>query len=116
MKFLHDRQEIYLYVVCVMGNHVHAIVRAPEGVEKVNIGKLMNRHKTHTAQVCNKLLGKTGAPFWDHFYFDRTIRKNKFERAMWYVLNNPVEAGLVRDWRDWGGTYLNPDFDSLFRG
>jgi len=34
---------------------------------------------------------------------------------MWYVLNNPVKAGLVKNWKDWPATYLNPDFDLLFR-
>lgn len=114
-KFLHDKGDVYLYAVCVMGNHVHAVVRAPDGRDEADIGRLINRHKSYTALECNKIIGKTGDPFWEHSYFDRTVRKGRFERVMWYVLNNPVKAGLVSDWRDWPGTYLNPDFDALFR-
>lgn len=114
-KFLHDNEDVYVYAVCVMGNHVHALVRAPEGKDEVDIGSLMNRHKSHTARICNKLIGKTGTQFWEHFYFDRTVRRGKFNRVMWYVLNNPVEAKLVSTWTEWTGTYLNPEFDLLFR-
>ncbi|MTB50019.1 transposase [Lewinella sp. W8] len=114
-KFLHLQKDIYLYAVCVMSNHVHVIVSTPPGKESVDIGGLMNRHKAHTSRECNKILGKTGTRFWEHFYFDRVIRKGKFIRVMWYVLNNPVKAGLVADWRNWNGTYLNPDYDLLFR-
>ncbi|WP_044085816.1 transposase [Lewinella cohaerens] len=114
-KFLHDHEDVYLYAVCVMGNHVHAIVRAPNDREEVDIGRVMNRHKAHTARVCNKIIGKTGSPFWEPVYFDRTVRQNRFEQVMWYVLNNPVKVGLVSHWWEWGGTYLNPDFDTLFR-
>jgi REP element-mobilizing transposase RayT len=113
--FLQDEGDVYVYAVCVMGNHVHALIRAPDDHDTVDIGALMNRHKAHTARVCNKFLGKTGTPFWEHLYFDRTVRQGKFERVMWYILNNPVKSKLVADWRDWAGTYLNPDFDALFR-
>ena len=114
-KFLQEQTAVYVYAICVMGNHVHALVRSPTDKEEIDIGALMNRHKAHTARTCNKILGLTGTQFWEHFYFDRTVRTGKFTRVMWYVLNNPVEAGLVKHWEDWGGTYLNPDFDALFR-
>lgn len=114
-KFLQEQGAVYVYVVCVMGNHVHAVVRAPDGEDEIEIGKLMNRHKAHTARVCNQLIGKVGTPFWEHLYFDRRVRRGKFARVMWYVLNNPVKVNLVDDWRDWGGTYLNPQYDALFR-
>ncbi|WP_187271149.1 transposase [Neolewinella aurantiaca] len=112
--FLQKESAVYVYAVCVMGNHVHALIRAPDGLDTVDIGALMNRHKAHTARVCNKLIGKTGTQFWEHFYFDRTVHRGKFERVMWYVLNNPVKSRLVEDWQDWAGTYLNPDFEALF--
>ncbi|WP_090165110.1 transposase [Neolewinella agarilytica] len=113
--FLQEHQFVYICAICVMGNHVHALVRAPEGKETIDLGKLMNRHKSHTARLCNRILGTTGTQFWEKFYFDRTVRQGKFDRAMWYVLNNPVKSGQVKDWRDWPGTYLNPDFDALYR-
>jgi len=32
---------------------------------------------------------------------------------VYYILMNPVKAGLVDDWRDWPGTYLSPNFYGL---
>lgn len=34
------------------------------------------------------------------------VRNEKeWGRIMTYVLNNPVKAGLVRDWQDWRWSY-----------
>lgn len=112
--YLHENKELFVFVACVMSNHVHAIVRAPDGVDEVNTGSLMSRHKRHTSRACNKLLETTGNPFWDDDYFDRTVRHGKFTTIMWYVLNNPVKAGLVDNWREWPHTWLNPEYKSLF--
>lgn len=104
---------IYIYAICVMSNHVHLILRAKD--EEVPVGPLMGRHKSFTAHKINDLLERGEQGGWNRTYFDRRIRTGKFNAVMWYVLNNPVKAGLVSDWRDWPGTYLNPDFDELFR-
>jgi len=112
--FLHDKNQLYVYAVCVMSNHVHAVVRAPDGIDEVESGLIMSRHKSHTSRQCNKLLGRTGLPFWDDDYFDRTVRVGKFNTVMWYVLNNPVKAGLVDNWREWPNCWLNPDYELLF--
>lgn len=112
--YLHENNDVFVYAVCVMSNHVHAIVRGPDDVDHVDIGALMSRHKRHTARKCNELLNVTGNPFWDEGYFDRTIRQGKFTTVMWYVLNNPVKAGLVDNWREWPGCWLNPAYASLF--
>ncbi len=113
-QYLHDNQELFVYAVCVMSNHVHAVVRAPYGVDELNSGLLMSRHKRHTSRMCNKILNRTGEPFWEEDYFDRTVRKGKFDRVMMYVLNNPVKAGLVNHWREWPHSWLNPDFKLLY--
>jgi hypothetical protein len=36
-------------------------------------------------------------------------------RVMWYVLHNPVAAGLVDSWMDWRFTYVYPEYLELFR-
>ena len=74
----------------------------------------MRRHKTFTARECNLLRQTSGKPFWAAKYFDRTVRQGKWLIAMWYVLNNPVKAGMVADWQQWGGTYVNPTYVSHF--
>ncbi|TXF86012.1 hypothetical protein FUA23_19950 [Neolewinella aurantiaca] len=106
---------LYIYAICVMSNHVHLIVRATEGVEEIPIGPIIGRHKSFTAHKVNEQLKRGEQGVWNRTYFDRRIRTGKFTTVMWYVLNNPVKAGLVSHWRDWPGTYLNPDFEELFR-
>ncbi|MCP9234703.1 transposase [Lewinella sp. JB7] len=113
-KYLHARKEIELHAVCAMSNHVHLIVSSTSAEESLDIGWLMNRHKTYTGKRCNQLLSRTGQAFWAPKYFDRTIRDGKFLIAMWYVLNNPVKAGLVGEWREWPGTFVNPEYLSHF--
>ena len=113
--FLKQKGLVYVYAICVMSNHVHVILRAPEGEDSVPLGPIMSRHKTFTSKACKQVLNLPEGPFWHARYFDLTVRRGKFERVMWYVLNNPVKAGLVNDWRGWPATYLNPDYDLLFR-
>ncbi|THH35580.1 transposase [Neolewinella litorea] len=111
-KFL--QKEIEVYAVCVMSNHVHAVVGAPPSSHSIDLGRLMDRHKSHTARHCNRILGATGQPFWATNYFDRTVRDGKFLTVMWYVLNNPVKSGLVTSWEAWPGTYLNSRYLAHF--
>ena len=113
---LHERQAIFLYAVCIMSNHVHVVLQAPGGVEQVAIGKLMKAHKGYTARMANRLLGTTGKSFWANTYFDRRVRRGRFMRVMWYVINNPVKAGLVSDWQQWPYTYVSPQCRELFTG
>ena len=37
------------------------------------------------------------------------LRQNG-ERIILYILNNPVKAGLVNEWKDWKFAYVNPEF------
>lgn len=114
-RFLQEEGAVYVYAVCVMSNHAHVILQAPPGKSITKLADIVQRHKSFTASAANKLLHRQGQSFWNPTYFDRRIRPGGFATVMWYVLNNPVKAGLVKDWRDWSGTYLNPDYRSLFR-
>jgi len=43
--------------------------------------------------------------------FDRLVRDEKeLYYVIRYVLMNPVNAGLVENWRDWKYTYCHPDY------
>ena len=112
---LHEKGAVYVYAVCVMSNHVHVLLgpAANEGV--IRTSSVMRSHKSFTARRCNALLGRTGQAFWSDSYFDRTVRRGKFLKVMWYVLNNPVKAGLCPTWAAWPGTWVNPEFVDLFQ-
>ncbi len=65
--------------------------------------------KAYTAREANDVLHRAGA-FWQHESYDHVIRDGKeMDRIVWYVLNNPVKAGLVQDWKIWKWTYCKYD-------
>ncbi|MBC6995914.1 transposase [Neolewinella lacunae] len=106
---------VYVYAICVMSNHVHVLVGGVEDKPEVDPARMMKAQKGFTSRVCSEILGTKGKAFWETGYYDRDVRDGTFTQVMWYILNNPVSAGLVEHWADWPGTWLNPDFDDLFR-
>ena len=108
-KDLHEMERIFLIAYCIMGNHVHVLVKSPNE-ELMDSAQLLKSHKGYTARKANELLGRQGSAFWEGNYFDRTVRPDRFNAALWYVVNNPVVPGLVANWRDWPGTYVHPDY------
>ena len=98
-----DRQEYELYAYCIMPNHVHAVLEPLR--REVCLSQIMRSVKGRTARAANKALCREGA-FWQDETYDHVIRNNEeFVRIIAYVLNNPVKAGLVGQWRDWPGTF-----------
>ena len=62
--------------------------------------------KKFTAVQSNKLLSRSGK-FWAEESFDTIIRNEKhFYNTIYYIINNPVKAGLVNNWWEWKWTYL----------
>jgi putative transposase len=62
--------------------------------------------KGSTSRLCNKELNRTGK-FWHHESYDHYVRDEaELDRIIKYIVNNPVKAGLVNDWKDWKFTYL----------
>ena len=52
--------------------------------------------KGSTARNANRILGRTGQPFWQDESFDRYLRRSsQIERTIDYIENNPVSARLV---------------------
>ncbi len=75
----------------VMPNHVHLLI-----TPCVELPKIMHSVKGFTAREANRLLGRTGSPFWQKEFFDHWIRNEReFERIRAYIERNPVTAGLA---------------------
>lgn len=54
--------------------------------------------KGNTAREANRVLGRTGEPFWQKESYDHWVRDPaELERIRRYVEHNPVKAGLVRE-------------------
>ena len=56
----------------------------------------MKSLKGFTARQANRLLGRTGEPFWQQESYDHWVRSEiEWNRIAGYIEDNPVKAGLV---------------------
>lgn len=99
-------EKLKTHALCVMPNHVHWVVELFETEKEtkpVYLEEIMYSVKRFTANEINKVENRTGA-LWQKESFDTTIREEKhLYHAIEYTLNNPVKAGLIKDWHDWKG-------------
>jgi putative transposase len=101
----------------IMSNHVHVVFKPLLDERSLHekrgtvpllyesdeppLDVIMHSLKSYTAQEANKLLKREGA-FWEPESYDHEVRnETEYHRVVKYVLNNPVKAALVRDWREW---------------
>jgi REP element-mobilizing transposase RayT len=95
----------------VMPNHVHLVV----DVLDTPLSKLLSLWKRRSARAANLRLRRTGH-FWEREYFDTLVHDAAhLNRAIRYVENNPVKAGLVREpkeWR-WSSAWRREEFGRL---
>ena len=81
----------------VMANHVHLLV-----VPYISPTRFLQSLKSYTARQANKLLGRTGEPFWQQESYDHWVRDEaERRRIISYIENNPVKAGLVNSPRNY---------------
>lgn len=106
---LHNRDgKTYdLIAYCVMPNHCH-IVLTPLPIEPDSyqpLSRIMHVLKGYSAHEANGVLKRQGK-FWQAESYDHFVRDGaELERIIYYVVNNPVKAGLVDDWDQWPWTY-----------
>ena len=99
------RRSYDLLAWVVMPNHVHLILRPHERLPEV-----VRWMKTATAARANRLIGRSGQPFWQREYFDRWIRTSKeLASVIAYVEANPVNAGLALNPADWPWSSASKD-------
>jgi REP element-mobilizing transposase RayT len=107
----------HLHAYCLMSNHGHLLIDQqdipePPPIEEKHYTALshaMRLLKGRTGYACASLLGRKGA-FWQHESYDHVVRDEKeLTRILNYIVNNPVKAGLISNWRDWPYTYVNPN-------
>lgn len=93
-----------LHAYCIMSNHVHLLITTLPGAPILY--NILGRMKRYSARQANKVLNLTGQTFWQEESYDHIVRKNgEFMRIWNYVLQNPVKARLVKDWREWPNSY-----------
>jgi putative transposase len=86
-----------LQAFVVMANHVHLLVRP-----RASPSRFLQTLKGYTAREANRLLGRTGQPFWQGESYDHSVRDDReSDRIKAYIENNPVKAGLVANAEDY---------------
>ena len=90
----------------IMPNHVHLLIWP---MPNHNLSEILQSRKRHTGRQANRMLGRTGSPFWQPESYDHWVRDDEEKaRIRRYIRNNPVKAGLCRspeEWR-WSSAYL----------
>ncbi|MBM3832677.1 MAG: transposase [Verrucomicrobia bacterium] len=94
-----DGKRYWLDAWVIMPNHVHGVLwPAPNH----SLSHILQSWKSYTARQANKVLNRTGHPFWQREAFDHWIRDDEeHAQCCRYVTNNPVKAGLCATPRDW---------------
>jgi REP element-mobilizing transposase RayT len=103
-----DGKDYKLISYCIMPNHVHLVFE----LLKFNkgISKIMQSIKRISGTDSNLFLNRKGK-FWQDESFDRLVRDDmELYNIIKYVLLNPVNAGLVKNWNDWKNTFCNEDY------
>jgi REP element-mobilizing transposase RayT len=86
-----SRHLYHLYAWIIMPNHVHVVFEP-----QITLPAVMHWLKGRTGRIANRLLGRTGLPFWQDESYDHWIRSTKeLEDVIAYVESNPVNAGLA---------------------
>ncbi len=81
-------------------------------MEVYSLAEIMDAIKGASAHKVNKLLGCKGT-VWQAESFDHVLRSSEsLDAKIIYLLENPVRAGLVRDWVEypwlWKKRFVNP--------
>jgi REP element-mobilizing transposase RayT len=105
------------YAFCIMSNHVHWVFRLldKDGLgNTINLQDILPSVMRFSATAINRVTGFKGS-LWGNESLDTTIRDDEhLYNAIKYTLNNPVGAGLVRDWSDWDGTRLFDELEDIY--
>jgi putative transposase len=82
------RWEVFAW--CLMPNHYHVVLRAPEGAASSGFQELNGNHARRT----NRRHGRVGHLFQNRFYCGELASDAHLISAILYVVRNPVTAGL----------------------
>ncbi len=113
--FYHDRRLYLLWAFAVMPNQVQVLLQpldrgaqlGPETGQAVDRGegraadyvpsrRIAQSPKGYTAREANRLLGRTGRPFWQEKSYDHWVRnEGELARIVTYIEGDPVRCGLA---------------------
>lgn len=83
---------------CIMSNHAHLLVYAPD---KSEMGKIMQKINTSYAKYYNKIKDRTGIVFKNRYYTQPIIDRKQLINCLIYIHNNPVNAKIIKQVQDY---------------
>ena len=126
---LHRFDGEYYDLICytIMSNHVHILIdtsiQLAEGYvnnqtdqKLIPLNEIMRRIKGASARYINKHLNKTGT-LWESESYDIYIRNEKMlDNVISYILENPVKAGLVKEWDSYEAAFISMQLRKILVG
>ena len=97
LRIAATRHHCVVIVYCFMPDHLHVVLQgaAPEA----DVWRAMILFKQRTGYWLKR--NRPGVR-WQNDFYDRIVRRDEnLADHIWYVVNNPVRAGLVEDWRQY---------------
>jgi REP element-mobilizing transposase RayT len=96
-KGQNELNQYVLHAYVVMANHIHVLL-----LPRIAVARITRGMKGVTSRNANRILGRTGKPFWQDESFDHWARDSaEEERIRKYIESNPVKTGLVAKPEDW---------------
>lgn len=94
-----------LLVYCLMPDHFHLVVT----INDVDLLTILHDFKSFTT---NRFRKRTKSDvLWQESFYDHGVRKSeRMDKLASYVVSNPIDDGLVDDWREWpwiGGSLID---------
>ncbi len=103
-----------IWAGCIMPSHLHLVLRNTEGRNNLlteDLGLFM----TYTGIGANRLRGVEGA-FWQRECIDHWCRDSEnWLEYVTYTARDPVQAGLVKSWRAWRWTVVDPELEDVLQ-
>jgi REP element-mobilizing transposase RayT len=97
LRDIREKTGTLVYAYCLMPDHVHLMLGAIRGE---SLPKVVGRWKSLCAKSCRARDGS--GFFWQRSFYDRALRdEDDIITAAFYILGNPVRAGLVADFHDY---------------
>ena len=107
-QHLAKKHNLEVFLVCVMGNHVHVLLMHRQTDGCAAFKPIMGEHRRWVSRQIKPLLENPTPRTWARGAFDRDVRPGTFWRVVHYILQNPVKAGIVKDPFAYTGTWINP--------
>jgi putative transposase len=90
----------------IMLNHVHGLF-----LPVISPSVFLKSLKGSTAREANRILNRTGEPFWQRESYDHWVRSaQEWNRIARYIERNPLKADLVRDIEEYPWCSAHPRF------